>query len=431
MHPSRTVLVLGGSGLIGSAIVRRLLLDGFAVVGVARHVEAVALRLPNAQWRQIDLALMTEARDWTGLLDGIDAVVNAAGALQDGPADNVVALQRDAMMALYRQAGQLPLIQISAAGVASARAPFMATKHQADAALQASALDWTILRPGLVLAPIAYGGSGMLRALAAMPFVLPIAFADRIVRTVAVDDIAAAVSRCLAGPVPSRQIYDLVSEREESFADLLLAMRSWLGLPPAPQLALPPLLVRPLFCLGDIVGLLGWRSPMRSAAFEQLASGVDGDPAPWRAASGQSIEGAGQTLGRMPAGIQERWFARLWLLKPVILATLAGFWLLSGIIGTIRWEAAVAVLTSRGTPPVLAGAAVLCGGLADVLIGLAIAFRRTAHLGLVAAFVVSVAYMAGATVLAPDLWADPLGPMLKVLPAAVLALVGLAVLEDR
>lgn len=72
MHPSRTVLVLGGSGLIGSAIVRRLLLDGFAVVGVARHVEAVALRLPNAQWRQIDLALMTEARTgracWTVLM---------------------------------------------------------------------------------------------------------------------------------------------------------------------------------------------------------------------------------------------------------------------------------------------------------------------------------------------------------------------------
>jgi hypothetical protein len=44
---------------------------------------------------------------------------------------------------------------------------------------------------------------------------------------------------------------------------------------------------------------------------------------------------------------------------------------------------------------------------------------------------VTLAYLLGAALLAPDLWLDPLGAMVKSVPAMVLALVGLAVLEER
>ena len=45
--------------------------------------------------------------------------------------------------------------------------------------------------------------------------------------------------------------------------------------------------------------------------------------------------------------------------------------------------------------------------------------------------VVSLGYLAGATLYAPDLWADPLGPMLKVLPGLALALTAAALLDER
>lgn len=44
---------------------------------------------------------------------------------------------------------------------------------------------------------------------------------------------------------------------------------------------------------------------------------------------------------------------------------------------------------------------------------------------------ITAAYLAGATVWRPDLWADPLGPLVKVVPAALLAVVALAMLEER
>jgi hypothetical protein len=69
--------------------------------------------------------------------------------------------------------------------------------------------------------------------------------------------------------------------------------------------------------------------------------------------------------------------------------------------------------------------------LLDILVGIGIAVRRTARAALWASIAVSLAYMAICTVLAPWLWLDPLGPMLKLWPILVLTLVALAIREDR
>ena len=115
-------------------------------------------------------------------------VVNCAGALQDGLSDDLAATQADAMLALYAAAGQSsrPLIvQISARTAGAAGdLPFLATKRRADEALAASGLPHVILRPALVLGRNAHGGSALLRALAAFPFVLPLVHAESPVETV-------------------------------------------------------------------------------------------------------------------------------------------------------------------------------------------------------------------------------------------------------
>jgi hypothetical protein len=41
------------------------------------------------------------------------------------------------------------------------------------------------------------------------------------------------------------------------------------------------------------------------------------------------------------------------------------------------------------------------------------------------------AYLAAAAVLAPELWADPVGSMVKTIPAIVLMVTALALLDDR
>lgn len=427
-------IVLGGYGLIGAACMRALAADGFSVTGVGRSREAAARVLPDADWIIRDITGLSED-EWRSLLAGADVVVNAAGALQDGARDDLVAIHETAVARILAAlAGTgTRLVQISAAGVSpDASTEFFRSKARGDALIQGAAFDWVILRPVLVIAPTAYGGTALLRAAAATPLVLPVLFPQARVQTVFVDDLATAVVQAARGRIAAGTVADLTEAGSRSFPETLRVFRRWQGFA-EPKLALPvPGFVLSLTSgLADLAGHLGWRSPMRSNALQTLRGGIAGNPRPWAEAGGAPCRDLSQTLAAMPATLQERWFARLYLAFPMMVLLLSAFWIVSGAIGLAQVEAATGVLTARGFAGSLALSAVVGGAFADIALGLAILWRplvRHACLGMTA---LSLAYLAGATVLAPDLWADPLGPLVKVLPGIALALATLVLAEDR
>jgi len=129
--------------------------------------------------------------------------------------------------------------------------------------------------------------------------------------------------------------------------------------------------------------------------------------------------------------VQERWFARLYFVKPLMLATLALVWIASGLVGLARLEGATAVLARGGVAPRLAATLVVGGAGVDVLLGVLVLARPTARWALRGMIVATVAYLVGASHWRPDLWADPLGPWLKAVPIGVLAVATLAVMDER
>jgi hypothetical protein len=132
------------------------------------------------------------------------------------------------------------------------------------------------------------------------------------------------------------------------------------------------------------------------------------------------------------ATIQDKWFARLFLIKALTIASLAVFWIASGFIAwVLSYDAAVAILTSHRFPPSLAGPVTVGSSLMDMTIGILIAFRRTCAAGLIAGIAVSLGYMAGTAILTPDLWIEPLGALVKTGPAIVLMLIALLTLDNR
>ncbi|KSB88145.1 NADH-ubiquinone oxidoreductase [Caulobacter vibrioides] len=431
------IVVVGAYGLIGSYVTARLLADGHGVVGVGRDLVQARRRFPTVDWRAADLRTATAA-DWTALLADADAVVNCAGALQDGPRDDLKAVHADAVARLVEacEATGARLVHISAAGVAAGRVdPFGATKQLAESLIAQSRIDWIVLKPGLVIAPAAYGGTALLRALAAFPLAIPAVHANARVQVVAADDVAAAVSIAVRPDTPPGQSLDLVHAEPVALADLLTRLRGWLGLGPAPVVALPAAVAAIPAKAADALAFLGWRSPMRSAALQQLRLGVAGNAAD-AARLDLEPKSLDQILAAMPSGVQERWFAKAWLAKPLILATLSAFWLVSGLIGlTVGRAAAVALLTSADMPQPLAQplaqAFVVGGGIVDVALALMVAHRRTARLALLGMIAVTAAYLTGGAIVRPDLWLDPLGPLVKSIPAAVLALAALALLDER
>lgn len=427
------VLVIGAYGLIGGYVTARLLSDGHEVVAAGRDVTAAARRTPKAHWVRADLGRL-DGDGWTPLLAGVDAVVNCAGALQDSPRDDLSSVHVSGLTHLADAcvaAGVRRFVQISAAGVEQGEGAFRRTKREGEAALRARDLDWVILRPGLVLASAAYGGSGLLRGLAAFPGLIPLTHAAATVQVVSVEDVAEGVARALAPDGPRKVCVDLAAPETTTLAQVLTALRAWLGLPPAPTTPLPPGFARLAALAADGLAWLGWRSPMRSTALAELVAGVKAEAGDGPRLLGFAPRGLDAILAGWPAGVQERWYGRLYFVKPLALATLAAFWSLSGAIGLARAGTAARVLTEAGVDGRLAHGFVLVGGVADLALGLLVCVRRTAPWALKGMVAVTLAYLLGATLWRPDLWGDPLGPLVKTIPAAVLALAALAMMDER
>ncbi|WHO75021.1 SDR family oxidoreductase [Rhizobium sp. BT03] len=422
------ILILGATGFIGSVVAARLVADGHAVTGLGRNPTRARLKQPAIDWRRTDLSRITKPEDWDEILKDQQVVVNCAGALQDGPADDLAATQAEAMLALYAAAKRMsqPLIvQISARTTGAAgELPFLATKRRADEALATSGLPHLILRPALVLGRNAHGGSSLLRALAALPLALPLVHAESPIETLSVDDVAEAVSRAVAGGL--RGDIDLAADEVLTLADLVSLHRQWLGLPPARVFSLAPWLAKPVTWLADMAGLLGWRSPLRSTAMTVMSEGI-------RSAKGESgltATSATATLSANPSGVQDLWFARLYLLKPLVISGLSAFWLLSGLIPLLALTKTSAHFLPF-MPEATATALTLATCLIDAALGAAVLVRPLAKRALLGMLAVSFAYLIGASLLEPTLWLDPLGVLVKVLPSILLTLTALATLDER
>jgi len=76
------VVVTGATGNLGSAFLRRCALEGHEVVGVARRAPGPALATLAAQWVALDLAHPEGSDRLVSALEGADALVHLAWALQ-------------------------------------------------------------------------------------------------------------------------------------------------------------------------------------------------------------------------------------------------------------------------------------------------------------------------------------------------------------
>lgn len=254
------VLVLGGTGFIGSAIVAHLTSEGHQCITVSRGSNTGNRHI------RLDIANATNPADWYAALHDIHAVVNAAGVLQDSvgqSAGGVHVTGVDALYAACEARGVRRVIHFSAIGVdREAPTSFSRTKRDGETALMARDLDWVILRPSVVIGRSAYGGSALLRGLAALP-ILPVLPDSAPIQPVHLDDVVDTVAHFLRPDVPGRQTLDLAGPRRMNFEDAVDMMRRWLRWRPAWHVPTPRPLASLLYRLGDGAYALGWHTQLR------------------------------------------------------------------------------------------------------------------------------------------------------------------------
>lgn len=228
MIPRRVVLI-GGSGFVGSAIANRLSASGTLVLIPTRRRSRAGhvLLLPTIDVVEADVH---DPATLSRLFSGADAVVNLVGILHSrggdpyGPdfANAHVELPKKIVTAC-RAAGVRRLVHISALG-ASAEGPseYLRSKAAGEAAIRStgSDLDWVILRPSVM-----FGRNdrflNMFADLAGLFPVLPLAGADARFQPVYVEDVAEVVVRALSTPEAAGQIYELAGPTVYTLRELV------------------------------------------------------------------------------------------------------------------------------------------------------------------------------------------------------------------
>lgn len=249
------ILVCGGNGFLGRHIVSALADAGHDPVVRSRHSDPA-----------LNFVHTTTAADWLAHLQGMDAVVNAVGALRDMPGQPLQALHADAPIALFDacvQAGVRRVVQVSALGVAASDTPYASTKRRADEHLLAltsqGALHGVVVRPSIIFGA---GGasSALFLNLARMPaLLLPPAVQDSSIQPVAVRDLAAVLARLAAQDTPTGLV-EIGGPQPLALGALVASLRAQMGLSPAAVGRLPQWLAVAGARVGDHIPSLPWCS---------------------------------------------------------------------------------------------------------------------------------------------------------------------------
>jgi uncharacterized protein YbjT (DUF2867 family) len=212
-----TIVIAGGHGQIALRLSALLGARGDAVRSLIRNPgHEAGVRATGAEPVLADMEALDDLAEF---VDGADAVVFAAGAGPGSGAERKRTVDLGAAVKLLdgaRRTGVRRYLMISAMGAsdpaagAEAMRPYLEAKAQADTALAASELDWTIVRPGgLTDEP----GTGRVEV------------APSLGRrgTITRDDVAAVLAACLDEPRTVRATFDLL-QGETPIAQALAAL---------------------------------------------------------------------------------------------------------------------------------------------------------------------------------------------------------------
>ncbi len=228
------ILVLGGTGFVGRSVCEKLVERsggaGGSIVVPTRHIaHARDLQmLPTLQPVQADVH---DDAQLAQMVAGRDAVINLVAVLQ-GDERRFRHVHVDLPTRLARAcqaAGVKRLVHVSALGVgANAPSHYLRSKAAGEAALAAAGLELTVLRPSVIFG----AHDKLLNMFAALqglaPFV-PLAGADSRYQPVWVEDVAAAIVRCLDDPATIGQTYECTGPDVYTLRELVQAAGRWAG----------------------------------------------------------------------------------------------------------------------------------------------------------------------------------------------------------
>jgi len=429
------ILLTGANGFIGSQIAASLKQAGYDVVYGVRTKDNSSSE-PDDKFIIVDYQKDTDVSCWLPRLDGVDAVINCVGILREGKRGSFDKVHYETPLALFKacqKKGIKKVIQISAVGDPQDTA-FISSKYKADAQLQTMDLDWVIIRPSVVYSVRgSYGGTSLIRAMAALPAFLFLAGSgQQKLQPISGQDLGKLVLAALERPEANHQVIEAVGPEPISFKTFLLSIRRWLGVPgPLWIFPVPLIFIKPVALLGQWFG----NGPLGMTMYRMLQRGNVGSQGSYErmvAATNVKTESLDSVFSRSPSFVQDRWHARLYFLRPLLQISLGMLWIASGIVGLLLpAKAGMPVIEALGLPLTVTGLTVTVTSILDLVLGLMLllGFYKKIAASLMLLSVLAYTLLIGFAL--PELWLEPYGGLLKNIPLIPALLIFLAMDEVR
>jgi uncharacterized protein YbjT (DUF2867 family) len=254
-RPTMKVALIGGTGFVGVHLVDRLIREGHTPRLLVRPGSDSKVEQPGCE--QV-AGTVEDPRALDACLEGTEAVVYLIGILREFPERGITfdALQRQGVedsIAAARRQGVQRFILMSANGIHPDGTAYQRTKYQAELALKASGLRWTIFRPSVI-----FGNpkgrmefcSQLKHDIVDSPLPAPLFYAGLLPRDaggfelapVSVHDVAAAFALALREPQTESQTYALCGPDRLSWKEIIATIASACGrtkwMLPAPAMAI-------------------------------------------------------------------------------------------------------------------------------------------------------------------------------------------------
>jgi uncharacterized protein YbjT (DUF2867 family) len=225
------ITVFGGTGFLGRRVVRHLGESGAAVRIASRHpgraeddgVERIAADAHDE--RAVEAAVA-----------GADGVVNAVSLYVERGSETFRSVHVEAaarIASAARRTGVLRLVHLSGIGAdAASSSPYIRSRGEGEAAVQAAFPGAVIIRPAVMFAPDDSFLTTILRLLRLLPAYPMFGDGRTKLQPVYADDVAAAIAQILRQSETPHPLYELAGPRVYSYAELLRTIAREAGLRP-------------------------------------------------------------------------------------------------------------------------------------------------------------------------------------------------------
>ncbi len=241
------ILVVGGTGFVGSHLIRRMRKEGLPVRTVARNPD-------KAHWlEELDVEVVAgDISDKASLEKaavGVERVVHLVGIIQEAPGATFKSVHVDGTRNLLdaaKRAGVRHFFYQSALGTrAGAKSAYHRTKWEAEELVRASGIPYTILRPSLIYGPgdqFTIRLSEMLKHSPVLPVIGP---GKSKIQPIYIDDVVSCVIKAVTCDSCLNDIYEVGGPEQLTYEEVTRAVAAAMGIS-RPAIHVPLLFIKPI-----------------------------------------------------------------------------------------------------------------------------------------------------------------------------------------